>query len=192
MSDNNRHQLKCDGKVKFSLPGGIYKNVPSVFEDMERLDYQKIDEEDKTGKWFACFDFEAYQRDFDDRLDDVEMLQEGKSWNKIHVPVSFSVGCNLEGVETEHWSSKDPSELLSRSVDVLMEMAKKKYEACVERYEHIFIMMDGLLGRERSRMESINPHTYTGDDLIKDKKGKVISTMLLKELENVSAKFESY
>ena len=41
-------------------------------------------------------------------------------------------------------------------------------------------------------MESINPHTYTGDDLIKDKKGKVISTTLLKELENVSARFESY
>ena len=71
-----------------------------------------------------------------------------------------------------------------------MEMAKKKYEACVECYEHIFIMMDGLLERERSRMESINPRTYTGDDLIKDKKGKVISTTLLKELENVSAGFE--
>ena len=53
-------------------------------------------------------------------------------------------------------------------------------------------MMDGLLEQERSRKESINPRTYTGDDLIKDKKGKVISTTLLKELENVSARFESY
>ena len=41
-------------------------------------------------------------------------------------------------------------------------------------------------------MESINPRTYTGDDLIKDKKGKIVFTMLLKELENVSARFESY
>ena len=73
-----------------------------------------------------------------------------------------------------------------------MEMAKKKYEACVERYEHIFIMMDGLLEWERSRMESINLCTYTGDDLIKDKKGKVFSTTLLEELENVNARFESY
>ena len=78
----------------------------------------------------------------------------------------------------EHRSSKDPSELLSQFVDVLMEMAKKKYDACVERYEHIFILMDGLLERERSRMESINPRTYTGDDLIKDKRGKIVSTML--------------
>ena len=120
------------------------------------------------------------------------MLQEGTSWNKMHVPVSFSVGCNLEGVETEHQSSKDPSELLSQFVDVLMEMATKKYEACVERYEHILIMMDGLLERERSRMESVNPRTYSGDDLIKDKKGKIFSATLPKELENVSARIESY
>ena len=42
---------------------------------MERLGCQNIDDEDKTGKWFACFDFEAYQWDFDDRVDDVEMLE---------------------------------------------------------------------------------------------------------------------
>ena len=53
MSDNNHHQLKCDEKVKFSLPGGIYKNNLSVFEDMERLGCRNIEEEDKTGKWFA-------------------------------------------------------------------------------------------------------------------------------------------
>ena len=87
----------------------------------------------------------------------------------------------------EHWSSKALSELLSQFIDVLMEMAQKKYEACIEHYEHIFIMMDDLLEWERSRTESINPRTYTDDDLIKYKKGKVISTMLLKELENISA-----
>ena len=69
MSDNNRHQLKCDGKVKFNLPGGIYRNNPSVFEDMERLGCQNIEAEDKTGKWFACFDFEACQLDFDEKVD---------------------------------------------------------------------------------------------------------------------------
>ena len=49
MSHNNRHQVKRDGKVKFNLPGGIYKNNPSVFEDLERLGSQNIEEEDKTG-----------------------------------------------------------------------------------------------------------------------------------------------
>ena len=46
--------------------------------------------------------FEAYQRDFREGIDKVEEIEseEGTSWNKVHVLVPFSVGCNLEGVET--------------------------------------------------------------------------------------------
>ena len=54
------------------------------------------------------------------------------------MPVSFSVGCNLEGVDTVHVSSKDPEQLTAKLVDTFLEMAKKKYEACVERYGYIF------------------------------------------------------
>ena len=38
----------------------------------------------------------------------------------------------------------------------------------------------------------LNHAPILGDDLIKDKKGKIVSTTLSKELENVSARFESY
>ena len=41
------------------------------------------------------------------------------------MPVSFSVGCNLEGVETVHVSSKDPVELTAKLVGTLLKMAKK-------------------------------------------------------------------
>ena len=47
---------------------------------------------------FVCFDFEAYQRDFDEKVDADEEnsleVEEGTSWNKVHVPESFSAGCN--------------------------------------------------------------------------------------------------
>ena len=94
----------------------------------------RVQEEDKYEKWFACFDFEAYQRDFHEGLDQVEEIEyeEGTSWNKVHVPVSFSVGCNLEGVKTKHVSSKDPEELTAKLVGTLFEMADKKYRAAVE------------------------------------------------------------
>ena len=26
-------------------------------------------------------------------------VEEGTSWNKVHVPVPFSVGCNVDGVD---------------------------------------------------------------------------------------------
>ena len=51
-----------------------------------------MDEELRVEKWFACFDFEAYQRDFQDGMGEEE---KGTTWKKVHVPVSFSAGCNV-------------------------------------------------------------------------------------------------
>ena len=88
-----------------------------MFEDLEEVGIT-VSEELKVEKWFSCFDFEAYQRDFDSKVDEVDESQEGTSWNKVHVPVSFSVGCNVDGIETVHVLSKDPEELVSELVDV--------------------------------------------------------------------------
>ena len=192
MSDNNRHQVKCDGKVNFNLSEGIYKNTPSVFEDLKRLGCWSIEEEDKCKKWLCTYDFEAIQWDFDDKVDDMELLEEGTRWNKIHVTVSFSIGCNLDGVEMVHVLSKDPGELLSKFEDVLMEIAEKKYAACIDRYDHIFMALSIELDCDRTKLERIVLRTYTGDDLIRNKDEKVVSTKLLKELESVDLKFESY
>ena len=104
-------------------------------------------EEDKHEKWFSYYDFEAYQRDFREGVDQVEEIEsgEGTSWNKVHVPVSFSVGCNLEGMETVHVSSKDPEELTAKLVGTLFKMADKKYRAAVERYKYIFEQINNLM-----------------------------------------------
>ena len=42
------------------------------------------------------------------------------------MPVSFGVGCNLEGVDTVHVLSKDPEELTAKLVGMLLEMADEK------------------------------------------------------------------
>ena len=112
ISNHLRHQIECDSNVKYVFPGGVYKDKLSVFEELEEMGV-RMREEDKYEKWFACYDFEAYQRDFREGIDQVEEIEseEGTSWNKVHVPMSFSVGCNLEGVETVHVSSKDLEEL---------------------------------------------------------------------------------
>ena len=70
MSHHLRHQSECDGTVKYVFPGGVYKNNLSVFEELEEMGV-RVCEEDKYEKWFACFDFEAYQCDFDEKVDAV-------------------------------------------------------------------------------------------------------------------------
>ena len=181
MSNHLRHQSKCEANVKYVFPGGVYRNKLSVFEELEEMGVRVL-EEDKYEKWFACYDFEADQRDFREGIDQVEEIEseEGTSWNKVHVPVSFSVGCNLEGVETVHVSSKDPEELTAKLVGTLLEMAKRKYEACVERFEYIFEQLKQLKVQEIMRLQE----DMLDDDLEMDENGGVTSKRL-KSLENL-------
>ena len=64
-------------------------------------------------------------------------VEEGTSWNKVHVPVSFSARCNVDGMETCHVSSKDPGELVSQFDVNLLAVDEKKYRAAVEQFEYI-------------------------------------------------------
>ena len=202
MLDSKRHETKCDGTVEYPFPGGVYKNKLSIFEELEEMGV-RVQEEDKYEKWFACFDFEAYQRDFREGLDQVEEIEceEGTSWNKVHVPVSFSVGCNLEGVKTKHVSSKDPEELTAKLVGTLCEMADKKYRAAVERFEYIFEQINFLMQMERNNLSEMNGDMAVSvadfldnagdDDLEMDENGGLTSKHM-KSLENLYGKFEGY
>ena len=130
-----------------------------MFEELEEMGV-RVHEADKYEKWFACFDFEAYQRDFAEKVDahgeNLLEVEEGTSWNKVHVPVLFSVGCNVDRVETSHVSSKDPGELVSQFVVILLEMGEKKYRAAVERFEYIFDQLKQLKVQKRNRLEDSN------------------------------------
>ena len=151
----------------------------------------RVREEDKCEKWFACYDFEAYERDFREGIDQVEEIEseEGTSWNKVHVPVSFSVGCNLEGVETCHVSSKNPEELTAKLVGTLLEMAHKKYRAAVERYEYIFEQLEQL---KVQRMVRLQEDIVDDDDDLEMNENDGVTSKRMKLLENLYGKFEGY
>ena len=202
MQKLKQHEPKCDGTVEYAFPGGVYKNKLSIFEALEEMGV-RVQEDDKYEKWFACFDFEAYQRDFREGLDQVEEIEceEGTSWNKVHVPVSFIVGCNLGGVKTKHVSSKDPEELAAKLVGTLFEMADKKYRAAVERFEYIFEQINFLMQMERNNLSEMNGDMAVSvadfldnagdDDLEMDENGGLTSKHM-KSLENLYGKFEGY
>ena len=159
-----------------------------------------VREEDKYEKWFACFDFETYQHDFDEKVDGDEEnsleVEEGMSWNKVHVRVSFSVGCNVDELETCHASSKDPGESISQFVDILLEMGEKKYKAAVEPFESIFDQLNQLKVHEMDRLEEANlaADNFLDDDddnVEMDNDDKVTSDGM-KRLEKLYKRIEGY
>ena len=159
MRNLKQHETKCDGTIKYVFSGSVYKNKLSVLEELKEMGL-RVREEDKNEKWLACFDFETYQRHFNEKVDAAEEnsmeVEEGKSWNEVHVPISFSVGCNVDGVETCLVSSKDPGELVSQFVVILLEIGEKKYRAAVERHEYIFGRLEQLKVQKMDRLEETN------------------------------------
>ena len=185
MRNPKQHQSKCNGAVEYVYPG-VYKNKLSVFEEFEEMGVC-VQEEDKYEKWFACYDFEAYQWYFREGVDQVEELdsEESTSCNKVHVPVLFSAGCNLKGVEMCHVSSKDPEELTAKLVGTLLEMADKKYRVAVECYEYIFEQLEQLKVWEMDRLQEDMVDEFLDDDDLEMNENGCLSSKHLKSLENL-------
>ena len=72
-----QHQSKCESNVDYVYPGGVYKNKLSIFDEFRSIGIT-VAEELRVEKWFACFDFEAYQRDFQDGMD-----EDRTTWKKF-------------------------------------------------------------------------------------------------------------
>ena len=90
-------------------------------------------------------------------------------------------------IDTVHASSIDPEELTAKLVGTLLEMAKKKYEACVERYDYIFEQLEQLKVQEMVRLQE----DMLDDDSELDENGGV-SSKRLKSSENLFRKFQGY
>ena len=111
----------------------------------------------------------------------------------------FSVGRNLEGMETFHVSSKEHKELTSNLVETQLNMADKKYRAAVKRFEYIFEQTDELMQMESDHLSDMDGNMVTGAnflnggdyDLELDENGGV-SSKHMKSLKNLFEKFEGY
>ena len=79
-----------------------------------------------------------------------------------HQPRFQSCRCHLvqaviwTGWGTCHVSSKNPGELVSQFVAILLEMEEKKYRAAVERFEYFFDQLEQLKVQEMDRLEEAN------------------------------------
>ena len=74
MQKLKQHERKCGATTKYVFLGGVYKNKLSVFEELEETGV-RVWEADRYEKWLACYDFEAYQQDFCQGIDQVEEIK---------------------------------------------------------------------------------------------------------------------
>ena len=193
MRNLQNHERRCDGTVKCKYPGGVYMNTPSIFEELESNGIIIADEL-KFRKYFPFFDFEAYQRDFN-RVQDREQeeLGEHTTWNKVHVPISYSVSSNVPGaMDVCHFASADPKELINHFVGTLLAIARQKEQSTHERFEDVYAAID--LAYEFSAQQQQNNDDNDDDDmdLMLDDDTEEVETDRMKKLSELKQKLEDY
>ena len=91
--------------------------------------------------------------------------------------------------------SKEPGELLSRSVAILLDMGEKTYRAARERSEYIFDQWEQLKAQAMDRSEEAN---FAADDFLDDDddvemdNDDNVTSEGMKRLEKLYKRFEAY
>ena len=89
----NRHQLTCEGNVKFDYVGGVYRVPPTIF-DLLQEEGIAVDLDDRFYPYRATYDYECY---FDNTSLPPRSLK--VAWEARHLPLSVSVCSNVPGYE---------------------------------------------------------------------------------------------
>ena len=122
-------------------------------------------------------------------------VEEWASWNKVHVPVSFSVGYYVDLMETYHVSSKDPGRLVSQFVVILLQMGEINTGLLQNDFEYIFDQLKQLKVQEMDSLEESNlagVGFLDGDDDVEMDNDDNVMSEVMKKIDKLYKKFEAY
>ena len=131
----NQHERNCEASVRHTFPGGAYKIPQTIFQLLmdEGID---VPEDLRYFPYRATFDFESYFK----HCTEHPMNSEKLTWEAEHIPLSVSVCSNVPRYDEPRCfvSSGDPSDLIKRFVEYLVEISEASYSCLIERYVEVF------------------------------------------------------
>ena len=134
--DLQRHEVKCDARVKFVYPGGLYTPPKSIYDKLEEEGI-KVPEDMKFSKYFATFDIEVYYP----KSNTLPTKRPKLEFTAEHRLLSVSVAANVPGyldpkcLIVEGDQEKDGEELVKELVTYLNEISDTAYQLEQKRYE---------------------------------------------------------
>ena len=121
-----RHLKTCSNLTKYELPGGMFKEQRTLFDELEEFGIC-VPQSEQIFPWFAVYDFESILQKIEER--NSLKLQ----WDRKHQPISVSISSNVSKfTETVCFVESDLDILLGKMMDHLMQISlktQKKAEA---------------------------------------------------------------
>ena len=88
-----QHMKSCSGKVRETFPGGVYRNLPILFERLEEIGI-RVPPEDRHYPFFDYFGFEAFFS-----KENLPSSGPKLSYKVRHVPMSVAIASCIPGKE---------------------------------------------------------------------------------------------
>ena len=131
-----RHEVKCDARVKFVYPGGVYTPPKSIYDKLEEEGIQ-VPEDLKYSKYFATFDIEV----FFPKSSELPAKRPKLEFTAQHQLLSVSVASNIPGYLDPKClivggpSEEDAKETVNELISYLNEISDTAYQLEQKRYE---------------------------------------------------------
>ena len=132
-----RHEVKCDARVKFVYPGGVYTPPKSIYDKLEEEGIQ-VPEDLKYSKYFGTFDIEVYYPKCE-----LPAKRPKLEFTAQHQLLSVSVASNIPGYLDPKClivggpSEEDAKETVNQLISYLNEISDTAYQLEQKRYESL-------------------------------------------------------
>ena len=130
-----RHEVKCDARVKFVYPGGVYTPPKSIYDKLEEEGLQ-VPEDMKFSKYFATFDIEVYFP----KSSELPAKRPKLEFTAQHQLLSVSVASNIPGYLDPKClivggpSEEDARQTVDQLISYLNELSDEAYKVEQKRY----------------------------------------------------------
>ena len=144
----NHHIKNCQGQVKYTYKGGVFRLTPTIFEELLELGIH-VPESDRFYPYFSVFDFESILSK--ENLPTNTALLEHQS---KHIPLSCSLCSNISGFRspTCYISDGDSLKLVQKIIEYLEQMASAAFDLLKAKYQYVF---DFLSASENVKSEKL-------------------------------------
>ena len=145
-----RHAETCTTAIQRKYPGGVFRNQPTLFEELAEMGIYIPEAVDRFYPYRACYDFEAYLEPLDDDA------TTRTTWTSHHVPMSVSVNSNIPGHDYPvcFVSTGDPHELVQRMMAYLSTLSRASATLLTERYAVILNQLEERIDPEASTLSA--------------------------------------
>ena len=146
----NQHLKHCQGQVKYTYKGGVFRLTPTIFEELTELGIP-VPKSDRFYPYFSVFDFECILSK-ENLPPNISLLQ----YQSAHIPLSCSLCSNIPGFRspTCYISDGNSLNLVQKVIEYLEQITSAAFDLLKIKYQYVFDFLSASKNVKSEKLKS--------------------------------------